>query len=148
MDSTKQTIRTTDKKNFHPKLMSKPNFFQKLWENGTSPNKHQLRGPGGKYVIASEKARRQEEGIILESESNIRKTESDKASDFECYDRSKFRPVHVGLDKDVTGSSRKEPRPAPLLNRSEGEENIKNVETPVGYGSGSVKLACGDVTEN
>ena len=54
-----------------------------------SPTKHQLRGPGGKYVSVSEEARKVEEGIISEWKSKVRKVELDyRDSDFECYDKS------------------------------------------------------------
>ena len=74
-----------------------------------SPNKHQLRGPGEKYVSALEKARKLEEGIVSESTLKVRKVKTDERdSDFECYDKSYRKPVHVDVDKETTGSSQRE----------------------------------------
>ena len=68
-----------------------------------SPIKHQLRGPSGKYVSASEKARKVEEGLTSETKPKVLKIESDKEdSDLECYKISYGNPVHVDIDEEVT----------------------------------------------
>ena len=83
-----------------------------------SPNKHQLRGPGGKYVSASEKARRLEEGIFSESKSKVLKVQSeDEDGDLERYHESDGKPVRVDVDKESTGSSQKEPTLTLLPNK-------------------------------
>ena len=43
-----------------------------------SVDKHQLRGPGKKYVTASENAQKLEKGKISESKSKVRNAESEK----------------------------------------------------------------------
>ena len=44
-----------------------------------------------------------EERIIPESKPKIQKVELDKGnSDFECYDKSGGKPVHVVIDKETT----------------------------------------------
>ena len=54
-DGSENTLRTTDKKNLHGKLISTPLKFQRSPKKDIAPNKHQLRRPSGKYVSASEK---------------------------------------------------------------------------------------------
>ena len=71
VDGTKHTVRTADNRILHRKLVSTPLKFQ--WTMNLSPNKNQLWGPGGKYVSASEKTPKMEEGIISESKSKVQK---------------------------------------------------------------------------
>ena len=62
-----------------------------------------------------------EEGIICESKSKVRKVDSDEEdSDFECYDRSEEKPVHVDIDKQLTEANRL--TVALLANRSDGDK--------------------------
>ena len=92
-----------------------------------SPNKHQLKGSDGKYVSGSAKARKLEEGIILEMKLKVGKVESDDgASDFESCVKCDGKPFHVDIDREVTVSSQKEPTLALLLNRSEEKEINSN----------------------
>ena len=66
-------------------------------------NKHQFRGPSGIYVGASEKGQKLEEGTIFKPKPKVRKVESkENDSDFEGYDKSAGKPVHVDVDKEVT----------------------------------------------
>ena len=83
-----------------------------------SPNKIKIRGPGGKYVSASERTRLMEERVISEYKPKVRKIDSDEEdSSFEFYDRSKRKPVHVNIDKEMAEGNK--PTLALLLNRSE-----------------------------
>ena len=60
-----------------------------------------------------------------------RKAESDiEDSAFECYDESDGKPVHVEVDKEITGSSQKSRRLHCCQNRS-GEEEINNNDKTV-----------------
>ena len=69
-----------------------------------------------------------EEGIFSESRPKVRKVASDDDdSDFECYDRSKGKPVHVDVDKEMAES--KKPTLALLPNRSEEDKINNNGET-------------------
>ena len=101
-----------------------------------SPNKHQLRGPGGKYVSASEKARKVEEGNISESKAKVQKESDERDNDFECYDKSDGKPVHVDVNKEVTEGN---PTHALLPNRSEEDKINNNGETRGGNGNISVR---------
>ena len=73
-----------------------------------------------------------EEGIFSESRSKVRKVASDDDddddddSDFECYDRSEGKPVHVDVDKEMAESNKL--TLALLRNRSEKDE-FNNGET-------------------
>ena len=59
-----------------------------------------MRKPGKKYAIASEKAKKVEEGTISASKPKVQKVESDEdESDFECHGRSDCKPVHVDIEK-------------------------------------------------
>ena len=92
-----------------------------------SPSKHKLGGPGRKYVIGSERTQLMEEGIIHESRPKVRKVDSDgEDSDFECYDQSGGKPVHVDIDKEIAEGNK--PTLAKLPNRSEEDENNNNAE--------------------
>ena len=94
-----------------------------------SPNKHQLRGPSAKYVSASKKARKMEEMISSESKLKVQKVESDEENtdtNFEGYDKSDSKPVHVHVDGIITEG---DPRLALLLNRLEEEETNNNGES-------------------
>ena len=82
-------------------------------------------------MSTSEKARKQDEGIISESKPKVQKVESDdEYSDFDCCDKSDGKPVHAYVIKEVTGSSGKEPTVAPSSKISEEVNN--NSETGVG----------------
>ena len=62
-----------------------------------SPTKHQLRGPGGKNVSASEEAQKLEEGIFSKSKRKVQKVASkEEDRDFEGYDKSDGKPVPGG----------------------------------------------------
>ena len=100
------------------------------------PNKDKLRGPGGKYVSARERAQLMEEGLISESKSKVRKVEWDEEEkDFECYDMSDGKPVHVNIDKEIAFDK---PTLALLPNRSEGDKINNNGET--GEGDANISL--------
>ena len=59
-----------------------------------------------------------EEGTISEYKPKVRKMESDEDdSDFECYDRSEGKPVHVDIVREITEGNK--PTLALLPNRSE-----------------------------
>ena len=76
---------------------------------------HTLRGPVVKYVSASEKGQKMEEGTIPASETKVHKIESDEdVSDFECYNESDGKPVLVDIDIEVTDGG---PTLALLTNR-------------------------------
>ena len=65
-----------------------------------------------------------EEGIISESRPKVRKVASDdNGIDFECYDRSEGKTVHVDVDKEIDESNN--PTLALLPNTSE-EDKINN----------------------
>ena len=86
-----------------------------------------MQGPGGKYVSVSERIQLMEEGIISESRPKVRKVAShDDGSDFECYDRSEGKPVHVDVDKDMNESNK--PTLALSPTRSEKDEINNNDE--------------------
>ena len=57
IDGTEDTVRTTDNEVLHRKLMSTSLNFQRSQKKDVSLKKQTLRGPGGKYAIASEKAK-------------------------------------------------------------------------------------------
>ena len=98
-----------------------------------SPNKNQLRVPCGKNVSASEEARKPEEGFLSKSKPKVPKVESDEEdSNFECYDKSECKPVHVDVDKEIARSSHKDPTLALILNSSEEGELNNNGETGLG----------------
>ena len=102
-DGTKQTVRTADKRVLHRKLTPTQLEYQRSLKNNMSQNKHPLRGLGGKHESTSEKARKLEEGITSESKPTVQKVESDVTnSEFEGYDKSDDKPVHVYLDKEIT----------------------------------------------
>ena len=70
------------------------------------------------------------------SKPKVRKVESDEDdSDFECYNKSDGKPVHVDIDKVVTEGG---PALALLPNKSEEDERNMNVETIGGNGIISV----------
>ena len=56
IDGSQRMVRTAVRKTVHRKLISAPVGFQKPPKSETSPNKHKLKGPSGKYMSASEKA--------------------------------------------------------------------------------------------
>ena len=69
-----------------------------------------------------------EKGIISESRPKVRKVDSDEEdSDFENYDRSEGKPVHVDIDKEITEGNK--PTLALLPKRSENDEINNNGET-------------------
>ena len=85
------------------KIILTPIELHRSPKSDTSPNKHELRGLGGKYFSTSEKAQMVEEGIISESKPKVRNLESDEEdSDFDCYDKFEGNPVHVDIDKEAT----------------------------------------------
>ena len=79
VDGTEHKVRTADNKFFHGKLISTPIEFQRSPKKDLSPNKHNLRGPGGggKYVSASERTRLLDKRIFSESRRKVRKVASD-----------------------------------------------------------------------
>ena len=78
------------------------------------------------YVSALERTQLMEEGIISQAQAKVRKVEPDEEDrDFECYDRSERKPVHI--DKEIT--ERNKPTLALLPNRSEEYAINKNGET-------------------
>ena len=100
-----------------------------------SPNKHKLRAAGRKNVRASEKARELEVGIILEWKIKVREVEWDEEDcDFEYYDKSDGKPVHVDVDKEDAESSQKDSTLALFPNRSKEKEINNNGETAGGNG--------------
>ena len=69
-----------------------------------------------------------EEGTISKSWPKLRKVASDnKDSDYECYDQSEGKPVHVDVDKEK--AERNKPTLALLPNRSQEDEIDNNGET-------------------
>ena len=121
VEGTEHTVGAADNETLHRKLISKPVDFQRSPKKDRSPNKHKLRGPVEKNVSVSEKAQLMEEGIISESNSKVRKVESsEKQNDFECYDKSDGKTVHVNIDKELAVHK---PTLVLLPNRSEEEGN-------------------------
>ena len=103
VDCTEHTVRPADKKFSHRKLLSTPIELQRSPKMDLARNKHKLKGPGRKYVSASEKSRLVGERFISESKPNVQKMDSDEEdSDFECYDRSEGKAVLVDIDKELT----------------------------------------------
>ena len=84
-------------------------------------------GGGGEHAGASERTRLTEEAILFESRPKVRKVVLDDVSDFECYNRSERKPVHVDFDKEMAESYK--PTLALLPNRSEEDEINHNGET-------------------
>ena len=68
---TEHTVRIADTTILQWKLKSTSNRCQRSPKKVMSPNKQQLRSPGGEYVSTSEKARKLEEGIISESTPKV-----------------------------------------------------------------------------
>ena len=102
--------------------------------NETSPIKHQLRGLSGNYESASARERKQKEGIIPKFNPKVRKVESeDEDSNFECYNKSNGKPLHVDVDKQTSGSDERNSTLVVLLNRR--EENKINNNGEIGVGS-------------
>ena len=125
-----------DDKTLHRKLISKPVEFQRSPKKYKSPKKPKIRGPGVKYVSASERARLVEEGILSGSKSKVRKIELDeKGSDFECCDKSNGTPVHVNIDKELAVDK---PTLVLLPNRSE-EDKFNNSSVTEDW-DGNVRL--------
>ena len=121
IDGIEHRVRTADNIILQRKLISPQLKFQRSPKKDMSPNKHQLRGPGSKYVSTSEKTREMEEVMISESKSRVRKVESDEEnSDFECFDKFDGKLVHVDVDKEIT---ERDPTRALLPNRSEEDIN-------------------------
>ena len=83
--------------------MSTP-LISEITEERRLIEKHTLRRPGGKYMSASEKAKiAEKDETISASKLKSWKLESDEDdSDFECYNKSDVKPVHVEIDKEVT----------------------------------------------
>ena len=82
-----------------------------------------------------------EEAIIFELKWRSQKVESDEQdSDFECYDKSNGKPVHVDVHKEIAGRG---PTFALLPNRLWEEERNNIGETRVG----TVILVYAGVTE-
>ena len=85
---------------------------------------------------ASEETRKLEEQIVFASKWKVRKVESDKKdSNFECYNKTDGKPVHLDIDKEVTEA---ELTLALLPNRSEDDARNNNGETRSGKGNISV----------
>ena len=125
---------TANNKTLHRKLISKPVEFQRSPMKDMSPSKHKLRGPSGKYVSASERAGLMDQGVVSESKSKVRKVElEEKESDFDCYDKSNGKPVHVNMDKKLAVDK---PTLALLPNRS--EEDKININGETGDGDGNI----------
>ena len=125
IDGTEHMFRTKDKKIIYQKLISTPLKFQKSPKKDISLKKHTLRGPGGKYMSASEKAKKtEEERTISASKPKFRKVESEDQSDIECYSKSDGKPVHVDIDKKVTEGG---PTVALLPNKSEINNNGETI---------------------
>ena len=87
----------------HRKLISTQRKLQRSPRIDVPLIKHTLKGPGGKDVSASEKARKVEDRAISASKLNVWKVESNEEdSCFECYNKSHGKPLHVDIDKKVT----------------------------------------------
>ena len=81
------TLKSPKKRHVRPKSLKKDRLRKK----------NKLKGPSGKYVSASEEARRKEEVIFPEHKSKVRKVKSeDDDSEFECYDKSDWETVTCG----------------------------------------------------
>ena len=88
-------------------------------------------------MSTSETARKIEEGLFCESKLKPREVDLDEEdSDFECYDKSDDKPVHVDVDKEV---NERDPTNTLVPNGSEEDEMDKNVETRCGIGNISVR---------
>ena len=148
IDGTEHMVRTTDTRILHLKLISALFSFQKSQKKVTSPNKQSLRGPGGKYVSASEKTQKLEESINFESESKVWKAESEeKDSDFECLIRPTVSRCRQTFTEKLLEVAKKEPTLELLPNRSEEEEINNNGETVVGNGFWNRILPYADLIE-
>ena len=141
---SQHTVRTSDKKILHRKLISTTLKFQRSPKKDVSPKNHKLRGLGGEYMSASGKTKKtEEEGTISASKPKVRKVESiEDNSDFECYKKSDGKPIHVDIDKEVIEGG---PALALLRNNSEEKEINVNCET---RGRGTVILADAFLTEH
>ena len=107
--------------------MSRLFKFQRWTNKDVSPKKHTLRGPGGKYVSASEIPQKMEERTISMSKPKVRKVESaEDDCDFECYSKSDGKSKHVDVRNKVIMSTKP--------NKSEEEEKGNNGEIMDGNG--------------
>ena len=98
---------------------------------------------------ASQKRRKQDKGIISESKGRVRKNESEEEhSGVQCYDKSDEKPVHVDVDKEMTGSSGKGPTLALILSKSEEDEINHISELELGMIVRIVISVFGDLKEN
>ena len=68
-------------------------------EHLSTATTHSSYGPSGKYVSASEKARKQDEVVISESKWEVPKVDSDEDSDFECCSKSNRKPFYMDVYK-------------------------------------------------
>ena len=70
-----------------------------------------------------------EDGVISKSQPKVRQVElGEEGSDFECYDKSEGKQVHVDIDKETTEENKSTLAP-PLSKRSEEDEIKNNDET-------------------
>ena len=87
-------------------------------------------------MSASDKARKQQDGIIADSKPKVRKVQADdENSDFECYEQFDRQPSNVDVDEEVTGSSEKNWRKRLFRKNSEEEKVNNNGEMGVGNDS-------------
>ena len=96
VNGTENTIWTTVDKTLHRVILSTTVTFLKSAKQVMTPNKHKSSGPSGRYVSASEKARKQVEVIMEESKQKVEKNEYlDDDSTFQSLDKWDGKPVCV-----------------------------------------------------
>ena len=77
-----------------------------------------------------------EEGIVSESKPKVRKAESDEEyGEFDCYDKSERKPVHIDIDIDKETTEGNKSTLALPPNRLEEDEINNNGETRDGDGN-------------
>ena len=123
MDVTDHTMHTADN-NIQRWILTSTSTqfnFQNSRRKETLSIKHSLRGPGEKYMSASE-IEKVEESIIWLSETKVWKVKlEDEDSDFDCQNKSDGKPLHVDVDKGIIVGAQK--NPTLPLNKLEEDEN-------------------------
>ena len=78
-----------------------------------------------------------DEGIISEFKPKVQKVEWDEEDgDFECYDKSEGKPIHIDIDKKTTEGN----KPTLALLPSRSEENEINNKGETRDGDGNIGL--------
>ena len=99
INGTKHSVRTTDNRILHQKLISTPPNFQRSPKKDLSLNNNNWEGPVENTWVSSEKPQKVEERIPAASKQKVQKVESDKE---DSDNKSASKPVHVDIDKDIT----------------------------------------------